>query len=220
MKTAERILLTSLSLFNQRGESNVSSVDIALELDISPGNLYYHFKGKEIIVAALFDLYAQKLNSILIAARNQSLNIAEFFCFLFLLLEKAHLFRFLLHNPVDLAVKYPSIAKQYKRLIKDQESGIRRVLLTLLEEQQLNLSDEQVPQVVELIGLVFMQAQNYYWLKGQDTGEDDYMYQCLSAILFSLQPYLLTQSEQFEYLQRAIEEHNLLSDTLLTKRTD
>jgi AcrR family transcriptional regulator len=57
MKTAERILITALDIFNQQGENNVSSVEIAMELNISPGNLYYHFKGKEVIVAELFDLY-------------------------------------------------------------------------------------------------------------------------------------------------------------------
>ena len=57
MKTAERILLVALTLFNERGERNVTAADIALELDMSPGNLYYHFKGKESIVIAL---YSQK----------------------------------------------------------------------------------------------------------------------------------------------------------------
>ena len=54
MKTAQRILDTAADLFNERGERNVSASDIALELDISPGNLYYHFKGKDGILSALF----------------------------------------------------------------------------------------------------------------------------------------------------------------------
>ncbi len=37
MKTAQRILDTAADLFNERGERNVSASDIALELDISPG---------------------------------------------------------------------------------------------------------------------------------------------------------------------------------------
>ena len=54
MKTAQRILDTAAGLFNERGERNVSASDVALELDISPGNLYYHFKGKDGILSALF----------------------------------------------------------------------------------------------------------------------------------------------------------------------
>ncbi len=84
MKTAERILVTSLDLFNQRGENNVSSVDIALELDISPGNLYYHFKGKEIIVGALFELYKTEMGKVLSAGVNKELSIEDFFYFLYL----------------------------------------------------------------------------------------------------------------------------------------
>jgi len=45
LKTADRILETACALFNEEGEHNVSASDIAIALDISPGNLYYHFKG-------------------------------------------------------------------------------------------------------------------------------------------------------------------------------
>ena len=37
MKTAQKILLTALTLFNEHGENTVTSVDIAIELDISRG---------------------------------------------------------------------------------------------------------------------------------------------------------------------------------------
>ena len=39
MKRRDVILEVSLVLFNQEGEANLSAVDIANELDISPGNL-------------------------------------------------------------------------------------------------------------------------------------------------------------------------------------
>jgi len=56
MSTRDLILDVALILLNERGESVVTSVDLADEMNISPGNLYYHFKGKEKVVE---ELYAQ-----------------------------------------------------------------------------------------------------------------------------------------------------------------
>ena len=67
MKTAERILVVATELFNERGERNVTASDIALELDISPGNLYYHYKGKDGILSSLFSQCYRELAGMLAA---------------------------------------------------------------------------------------------------------------------------------------------------------
>lgn len=56
MNTRARILQTALALFNERGTAAVSTNHIADALGISPGNLYYHFRNKEEIIRALFEL--------------------------------------------------------------------------------------------------------------------------------------------------------------------
>ena len=54
MKTKERILLGSLDLFNKHGATEVTTNDIARELKMSPGTLYFHYKNKEQIVREIF----------------------------------------------------------------------------------------------------------------------------------------------------------------------
>lgn len=210
MKTAERILISALDIFNQHGENNVSSVDIALELDISPGNLYYHFKGKEVIVAALFDLYQQQVMTILEAPSKHgkiSLSIEEFFYYLYLVIEKNHLFRFLYRNPSDISDKYPSVAKGFKKLLLAQERCVAELLNMFAQQEMLNASPAQRQQMVEIIGLVFSQAGNYYGLKGLNMNDDKYLYTSLSAILFALVPYINIQPGELHKLQEAIVNH-------------
>ena len=52
-KTREAIIDSSINLFNKRLASNVSTVQIASELGISPGNLYYYFNNKEEIIRCI-----------------------------------------------------------------------------------------------------------------------------------------------------------------------
>jgi AcrR family transcriptional regulator len=52
--TKTRILDAALALFNAQGTANVTTNHIAAALEISPGNLYYHYRNKAEIVRALF----------------------------------------------------------------------------------------------------------------------------------------------------------------------
>src|SRR4030095_10624878 len=60
-RTAERILEVSLDLFNRFGEPNVSTTLISAELNISPGNLYYHYPAKDELINSLLHRYENGL---------------------------------------------------------------------------------------------------------------------------------------------------------------
>ena len=55
MKTREKIVKTAIELFNKNCATNVSTVQLAQYMDISPGNLYYYFENKEHIIRAIWE---------------------------------------------------------------------------------------------------------------------------------------------------------------------
>jgi AcrR family transcriptional regulator len=54
VNTRERIIDAALGLFNDRGSYAVTTNHIAAGMQISPGNLYYHFRNKEEIIREIF----------------------------------------------------------------------------------------------------------------------------------------------------------------------
>lgn len=56
MKTKDRILQNSIELFNRSGVVAVTTNHIAKELNMSPGNLYFHYANKEEIIRHIFKM--------------------------------------------------------------------------------------------------------------------------------------------------------------------
>lgn len=60
MKTKDRIILVSIELFNRSGVVAVTTNHIAKEMNISPGNLYFHFANKEEIIRHIFKIMSRE----------------------------------------------------------------------------------------------------------------------------------------------------------------
>ena len=69
-KTRDRIVDAARRLFNEHGLPAVSTHRIAAEVDISSGNLHYHFRSKRLIVAWLFRRFEDRLTPCLDAAAS------------------------------------------------------------------------------------------------------------------------------------------------------
>lgn len=206
MKTSERILLTALTLFNKHGENSVTSVDIALALDISPGNLYYHFKGKESIVVALMRMHKQQMQRVLVAEKLDELNADEVMYYLYLLIDSLHVFRFFYRSPADLVEKYADIARPRKHILQALQTHLAELLGRLKRRGLLSASTTDQTMLVELLCLIMSQSCQYDELN-RHLDETTQRYHALSLIMVSLLPRLVISQSQSEAIRNAIESH-------------
>jgi AcrR family transcriptional regulator len=95
MKTRDKILLSSLELFNERGERNVTTNHIAAHLAISPGNLYYHFRNKSDIIYEIFLEYEKLVDYYLQIPDDRPLTLEDLTFYLESVFDGLWSYRFL-----------------------------------------------------------------------------------------------------------------------------
>jgi AcrR family transcriptional regulator len=119
-RTRSRILETSLRLFNDFGEPNVTTTLIADEMNISPGNLYYHFRSKDEIVDTLFGEFEREVDGVLAAPTARTANVEDVWLFLHVLFEAMWRYRFLYRDLNDLLSRNRLLEVHFKRLLEQK----------------------------------------------------------------------------------------------------
>jgi AcrR family transcriptional regulator len=195
MKTRDRILETSLALFNGEGEAQTTTIDIANELDISPGNLYYHFKGKDQIIAELFQQYELALSSTLTAPLEQPLStdlgqVENNWYYLYVVLEEMYQYRFLYHNLDNILQRYPDIRRNFKRLIQLKRAALYAICQTLLQQEIIDTRDQQLLGLVDNMTLTLTFWFNYDQLLHDGRAPEITIHQGVLQLLTMVAPYL------------------------------
>ena len=117
-QTRERILETSLLLFNRLGAPHVTTADIAGEMNISPGNLYYHFRNRDQIVAELYAAFETRLDDLLGAPEGRLADVEDLWLFLHLLFEAMWEFRFLYRDLDEILSRDRRLASRFTRFMR------------------------------------------------------------------------------------------------------
>lgn len=157
-RTAERILEVTLDLFNRFGEPNVSTTLISAELNISPGNLYYHYPAKDELVNSLFDRYEKSLDELLRAA-GDARHIEDAWLFFHMLFELIWQYRFLYRDLNDLLSRNRRLETRLQFVLQHKGQAVRDLLGGLERGGALRLGAREASPVATAMVVVLT-----YWL--------------------------------------------------------
>ncbi len=148
MNTKDKIIATAIDLFNIHGTKAISTNHIAKEMDISPGNLYYHFRSKNDIIWSISDNFSNELGSVLKIQLDTisdfSSNLTSLFnrffkiqqSYQFLFLEGVHLTR----KDIRLLDNYTKLRSLIKKGYHELLSNL--VKIKIMKRQSLNIIDD------------------------------------------------------------------------------
>jgi AcrR family transcriptional regulator len=163
-QTRERILETSLLLFNRAGAPHVTTADIAGEMNISPGNLYYHFRNKDQIIGELYAAFERRLEDLLAAPEGRLADVEDLWLFLHLLFEAMWEFRFLYRDLDEILSRDRHLASRLTRFIRRIVQTMIELCRSMVVARAMHASEREITALSENVVLVAT-----YWMSYQKT---------------------------------------------------
>ena len=205
-RTRERILELSLRLFNDFGEPNVNTTLIAEEMNISPGNLYYHFRNKDDIINCLFQQFEREIDKLLQIPGDRRASVEDAWLFLHVLFELIWKYRFFYRDLNNLLANNRTLELKFKQLLKQKVEVSRALCEGLQAAGELDAGRSQIDSLATNMVLVATYWLSYsYVLDPRRFSEPEVMGAAMQRgcyqVMALLSPYLLGPSrELFERL--------------------
>ena len=158
-RTRERIIELSHRLFNDFGEPNVTTSMIGDEMNISPGNLYYHFRNKDEILNAIFSDFEREMDVLLALPVKRRISVEDAWLFLHLMFELIWKYRFIYRDLNDLLSRNRIIETHFKRILEDSLKVALSLVGGMRESGELAATDAEILALANTIVLVAT-----YWL--------------------------------------------------------
>ncbi len=163
-RTRERILETSLALFNRFGEPNITTANIADEMNISPGNLYYHFRNKDDIIGELYAALEAKLTPLFAPPQTRAPDVEDLWFLLHLLFEQMWAFRFFYRDLIELTSRNRRIAQRFAQLTRRGEATVIELCRGMRAAGTMRASDREIMAIAQNVVIVAT-----YWMSFQRT---------------------------------------------------
>jgi AcrR family transcriptional regulator len=188
-QTRQRILDASLAMFNTQGEPNVTTNHIADELEISPGNLYYHFRNKDDIIEQLFAVYEQRMDAALSAPSGRLPGLEDVWLQLHLVFECIWDYRFLYRDLVDILSRNRRLRLRFARILKRADEQAHQVMRGLVQAGVMRASADEVDAAATNILVIATFWMNYAAARG-DKDERASIRDGIVQVMMLIAPFL------------------------------
>lgn len=141
LNTYERIVNASLQLFNEQGERAISTNHIAQHLNISPGNLYYHFANKDEIIIQLFKRYSEELLTFLSQSRLPE-SVDECIDYMHNIYNIMWSYRFLFSDVNALLIRSTALLGEHNTFTRERIAPLLVKLLSKMKEKGIIQIDD------------------------------------------------------------------------------
>jgi AcrR family transcriptional regulator len=202
--TRTQILVASLSLFNEKGEPNTTTNDIANEADISPGNLHYHFHKKSLLVDALVAEFQADVRRALQPPAKDETTLDDFWAFLHLLLEVFTAYRFLMRDTETLVSSYPNVSRALKGFSLALVAIMQLYVEALRASAVLKISDREVPVMCRNLVVILLFSERFDEISGATSSAEVSALRIARSVLGVLLPY---SSKESSNLIAALVDH-------------
>ena len=160
-RTRERILGTSLALFNRLGAPRVTTGDIADEMNISPGNLYYHFANKDEIVFELYATYEARILPLYADPGGRHVDVDDLWLWLHLLFEQMWSYRFLYRDLDELTSRSRKLGTRFGALLRKGVTTVIELCRAMVDAGTMRATDREVEALAHNVVLVASYWSSY-----------------------------------------------------------
>jgi AcrR family transcriptional regulator len=201
--TSEKIIDTSLDLFNTLGLSQVTLRTIAKELGMSQGNLNYHFKKRDDIIEAIYYRLVADMDASMAKVDSSKIGLQLLYDISVAVMTNTFKYRFFFLDFIQIMRENEKINTHYKKLIElraSQMTGLFGVMVSegLLRAEQLNNEYHHLYKRTQIFSDFWMTSAEIE----NKTIEKSTIDQYLETITQSIFPYLTEKGiEEYKTLE-------------------
>ncbi len=154
-------------MFNAQGEPHVTTNHIADELEISPGNLYYHFRNKDDIIEQLFSRYEQRIDEALTPPGDRLPGLEDIWLQLHLVFECIWDYRFLYRDLVEILSRNRRMRLRFSRILKRADDSAHAVMRGMRQAGVMQAADGELAATATNILVISTFWLNYAATRGE-----------------------------------------------------